>query len=272
MSRRLKHLWRIARTGSAFVVFAGLCLYVAHVAVPWARRRAGPESAEAPDLRAQRIIHRVLRGYIGYLQRTGILRFRSVGVEALGAPGRRLIVANHPTLLDYVFMTSLLPQVDSVVSAERADHPVLAACAREADYVRNDAGRDMVEACAARVRAGRNVLIFPEGTRSPHVGLGEFQRGAARIALAAGCDVQPVVIHCDPPTLRKGQKWYDVPDRAFDLVVQALPPVSSGPVLESLRRGEYSRSVAARRLTAEIKESLAKGLAGGDVDVRVGQA
>jgi 1-acyl-sn-glycerol-3-phosphate acyltransferase len=262
MSRHLNHLWRVVRTGCAFVVFGGLSLSLSWVVLPLCGRRPTLEPA---DLRAQRIIHGVLKWYAGFLERIGILRFTTVGVDVLGTPGRRLIVANHPTLLDDVFMTSLLPQVDSVVSGARAEHPVMAGCVRAARYVRNDSGLEIVEECAERIRLGRNVLIFPEGTRSPRVGLGDFQRGAARIALEAECDLQPVAIHCDPPTLRKGQKWYDVPDRAFRLVVQALPPVSSGPTLESLRRGECSRSVAARRLTAEINESLAKGLAGGDV-------
>lgn len=262
MTRRLKHLLRVVCTGTAFVVFGVLCLSLTYVIFPWKLRK---QSRQPRDVRAQHTLHDTLKWYVGLLERLGILHFSTSGAELLGTPGRRLIVANHPTLLDYVFMTSLLPQADSVVASERAEHPILAGCVTAACYVRNDTGRKIVDECVERLRAGRTVLIFPEGTRSPFEGMREFQRGAARIALAAECDLQPVVIHCDPPTLRKGQKWYDVPERPFRLVVQVLPPVSSAPILASLQRGECSRSVAARRLTAEIRESLSKGLAGADV-------
>lgn len=261
-SGRLRYLWRVLRTGLGFLVFGGLCLSLSHAVLPIRLRRA----SELPrDIRAQHTIHAVLAWYVGFLERIGILHFATVDAELLGTPGRRLIVANHPTLLDYVFLTALVPQLDSVVNSERADHPVLGGCVRASRYVRNDSGGEIVSECAQRLRAGRNVLIFPEGTRSPVVGLREFHRGAARIALEAECDLQPVLISCDPPTLRKGQKWYDVPEHAFRLGVRVLEPVRSGPILESLRLGECSRGVAARRLTAEIHESLSKGLAGSDV-------
>lgn len=262
MSRRLRTLWRVLRSAMGYLLFGALTAWVSFVVFPLRLRSDGEEPR---DLRAQRILQDYLAWYVTQLERMGVLTFSSVGVERLEGRGGVLIVANHPTLLDYVFVSALFPQLDSVVNSERADHPLLRTCVREARYVRNDTGTEIVRECAARLAVGRNVLIFPEGTRSPLVGMREFQRGAARIALEAACDVQPVLITCDPPTLRKGQKWYAVPETAFRVEVRLLEPVSSGPVLDSLRRGECSRSVAARRLTAEIHESLSKGLAGTDV-------
>jgi 1-acyl-sn-glycerol-3-phosphate acyltransferase len=47
---------------------------------------------------------------------------------------------------------------------------------------------------AERVRNGRNVLIFPEGTRSRNGGLRPFKKGGAILAIEAGVDVLPVSV------------------------------------------------------------------------------
>lgn len=262
MSRGLKRWWRALRTALAFAAYGVLSLALAFVIVPIAIRL---HRDEPTDLLTQRLIHRVNRAYVVFLEATGIMRWRVSGTELLGAPGRQLIVANHPTLLDYVFLTALLPQADCIVSSARAENPFLSGAVRAARYVRNDVGHEIVRECVERLAAGRTLIIFPEGTRSPTEGMRAFKRGAARIALEAACDLQPVAIHCDPPTLRKGQKWYDVPDRAFQLSIQALEPVRSAPAREALRKGECSPGVAARRITAEVHEAIAKGLANHDV-------
>ena len=254
MRSRLEYSSRVARTGAGFVLFAVLALMLAFFVLPASRLWPGGDARN--DLRAQRIIHRVARFYLAVIQRAGIMRLTLVGAEHLTHDGPHLIVANHPTLLDIVFLCSALPQFDCIVNGPRSDNFFLRGLARSAGYVRNDAGTSIVRECAERLRRGRSLLVFPEGTRSPAGGLGTFQRGAARIALEAGCDLLPVAITCEPPTLRKGQKWYDLPERPFHATVRVLEPVSSDPARSS---GE-SVSVAARRLTAELRESLSKGL------------
>ena len=72
----------------------------------------------------------------------------------------------------------------------------------------------MIRACLRHLEAGRSVVIFPEGTRSPAGGLGAFHAGAAFVALRSGRDLVPVLLSCEPSTLTKGRSWYDVPGRA----------------------------------------------------------
>ncbi len=50
-------------------------------------------------------------------------------------------------------------------------------------------------------------------------------RGAARIALRSGTDLVPVVITCSPPTLMKGQRWYDVPERTAHITLTVKAPI-----------------------------------------------
>jgi 1-acyl-sn-glycerol-3-phosphate acyltransferase len=130
---------------------------------------------------------------------------------------------------------------------------------RAAGYVATDGGQGIVDASAESLARGRSLLVFPEGTRSPKGGLGPFQRGAAHIALKSRRDLVPVFVTCDPPTLMRGQKWYDVPDHAFDMTLRVGEPIRVQSYLEALEAGE-SRPRVARRLTAEIRETFEKGL------------
>ncbi|HEY5658403.1 MAG TPA: hypothetical protein VIY27_11510, partial [Myxococcota bacterium] len=51
-------------------------------------------------------------------------------------------------------------------------------------------------------------------------------------------------------------KWSDLPERPIHVTVRVREPVSSRPIGES----GFSSSVAARKLTAELRESFVKGL------------
>ena len=70
-------------------------------------------------------------------------------------------------------------------------------------------GAHAVRHAVERLRAGHSVVVYPEGTRTPAEGLRPFQRGAAHIALRAGCDVVPVCITVTPRALMQGQGWTD---------------------------------------------------------------
>ena len=57
---------------------------------------------------------------------------------------------------------------------------------------------------AGRIRAGRPVILFAEGTRSRDGRLAAFKKGAFRMALEAGVPVVPVAISGSGRVLRPG--------------------------------------------------------------------
>lgn len=165
-----------------------------------------------------------------------LFELRWTGSDALRR-GPRLVVANHPTLLDVVFLASRMPQADCIVKAEAWRNPFLRRVVEVAGYVPNSSGPEVVEACVERLRSGRSVIVFPEGTRSPHTGLHRFQRGAAHISMRSGVPMTPVVIRCNPPALKRGQPWWDVPDRKLILSLDVGPPCEQ----KTLRPGVQPR-------------------------------
>jgi 1-acyl-sn-glycerol-3-phosphate acyltransferase len=255
MLERAARAFRIARTGSAFAFFFAGGAVLA-VALPLARRLAGDPAGF--DLRAQRAIARGYGAFFAYMEGMGLCRVRFEGAERLRAPGPLVVVANHPTLVDTPLLGQLMPQADCIANPDWADNPLLRGAIAAAHYVRNDAGAEAIEEGVRRLRDGRRLLIFPEGTRTP-LGtlLGPLRRGAAHIALRAGAEILPIAIRCEPRTLMKGQRWHDVPERAFELRVRVLEPLAPKELLD----GSETASVAARKVTEAIRTRLLEALA-----------
>lgn len=252
-SCRLAYCWRAVRTGLAFVVFGVGALIVAFVIIPVIRRAPGGRSD--PTIRVQAVIHRGFRWFEWFMSVLGLIRVSRVEFERLLRDGPRVVVANHPTLIDVVLMGASLPQADCIVKKAAWRNPYLRGVVTAAGYVPNDEGEKLVEACVSRLRRGRTLLIFPEGTRSPRRRLGRIQRGAAHVALRSGVPLHPVAITCDPPTLMKGQHWYDVPPRTAHLVLVALEPIDPARYAAA----PLGLPTAARRLSREIEAVFLHG-------------
>jgi 1-acyl-sn-glycerol-3-phosphate acyltransferase len=251
MTRRGVYLWRAARTGLGFTIFGAGALFVALGVFPLMRWLPGDH-----ERRAQRAVHLAFRAWIRFATILGLVRVHWQGRERLPIRGPAVIVANHPTLIDVVLLIAHLPQADCVVKEAAWRNPFLRWVVAGAGYVRNDGGAALIEACVARLRQGRCLMLFPEGTRSPARSLAPFRRGAAHVALRAGVPMIPVTICCEPPTLMKGQPWYRVPDRTIEFSISVGEPISPGPSREIA----VSEALAARRMTGEMRRGYERRL------------
>lgn len=205
------------------------------------------------DLRAQRAISRASLWFVNLIERLGLARIRWSGLERL-KKRPMLIVANHPSLIDTPLLSSRLPQLDLIVSEEWGRNPFFRRTAAAANYLRVERGAAVVQDAAERLRAGRCVAIYPEGSRTPPEGLRPFHRGAAHVAMAAGVDLVPVVIRVSPRTLMKGQPWNHMPERTPEWKIEVGEPIRPSNYLD----GSETRPVAARRLTAALQEYFEK--------------
>ena len=246
---RLSRWSRIAGTGISFAVFGIGALVLALIGFPLVRIAA--KSAREREKRAQYLIHLAFRFHVYVMKRLGVCTLSVQAAERLREPGGQLIVANHPTLIDVVLIGSLMPQLDCLVKTDALRNPFMRGAVLAAGYIPNDLGEAVVAACVARLREGRSLLLFPEGTRSMKGGeLGTFHRGAAHVALRSGRPIRPLVIHCHPRFLTRGQHWYDVPDRPMGFTIEVGEPIDP---FELAWEGE-SRGVASRKLTARLRD------------------
>ena len=134
-----------------------------------------------------------------------VFRPRAEGVEHIPESGPVLLVANHQSFSDSLFMPLLTPRpVKFLAKAEYftgggvkgrlsagffrgvGSVPIDRAGAKAADAALKTALRLLEQ--------GQIVGLYPEGTRSPDGRLYKGRTGAARIALTAGCPVLPCAI------------------------------------------------------------------------------
>jgi 1-acyl-sn-glycerol-3-phosphate acyltransferase len=242
MLERINYAWRVFATAISFLSFGvgGVLLRVLVFPVlALLVREPGRRSRVA-----RAIIHRSFAGHIGLMRVLGVLSYEIRGLERLRRNGL-LVLANHPTLIDVVFLISLIENADCVVKSKLARNPFTRGPVRATGYVCNDSGAGLVEDCIASVRSGKNLVIFPEGTRTPRSGPGRLQRGAANIAIRGVLDITPVRIRCSPPTLSKGEKWYHIPSRRFHVTIEVGEDLSVASFLDGT-----TAAIASRRLTA----------------------
>lgn len=124
-----------------------------------------------------------------------------------------LLVANHPSRLDALFMIACLPDLVCITKASIWDHWLFGATIRMAGYPRVGDDRHLA-GVAALLRDGFRVLVFPEGTRSPPDGPGAFHPGFTLPARQAQAPIQTVMIEADCNFLGRDWPVLRVPARA----------------------------------------------------------
>ncbi|EJN09275.1 1-acyl-sn-glycerol-3-phosphate acyltransferase [Herbaspirillum sp. YR522] len=206
--QRLARIWRIAATGFCFAVFGLGGLVMRLFAFPLLALLVRDRQRQV--LAARRLIQLAMRGFVELMRATGVIRYRITGLERLQRTGL-LILANHPTLIDTVLLMAFVRHADCIVKNALWRNPFTRGPVQAAGYISNDQGPELIEDCINSIRAGSNLIIFPEGTRTPRDGNISFKRGAANVAVRGVCAITPVVIRCTPATLGKGCKWWDVP-------------------------------------------------------------
>ncbi len=245
---RLFRLWRIPATGFAFASLGVGGLALALFCFPLLRIIA-PNPATGRRW-TQRAISSVFQCYLLMLRGLGLITVEVEGRDKIAASRGKLVVANHPTLLDVVLLMALVRNAQCVVKHQLWSNWFLGPVVRAAGYVRNDiAGEDFVAACRRALAEGNNLIIFPEGTRSVPGQPLRLQRGFANIALLVPADMQLLRLQCKPITLVKGEPWWRVPERRanFRVTVGELLPVA--PFLAC-----GPRAIGSRRLTSHLLE------------------
>ncbi len=230
LSRTFDRVWRVLFTGSAFLTFFSLAVLLSYFVLPVVAVATRDRVLRAR--RCRRVVVSIWVYFHDYMRITRLLRYdaRPHRQRIAVPPGPHVIVANHPTLVDVTALLSALP--DGVVVVKRAltrsplVGPILRFCRHiDAGDGGAFAGVAVYEQAMQHLAEGTPVLLFPEGTRSPERGLGEFRLGAFQIACRANVPLVQLLIRCEPPTLMRGQAWYEIPERTAELTVSQLPTI-----------------------------------------------
>ncbi len=209
-ARRDFYYWRLVATGLSFLVFGVGQLVLGLLIFPIVRLLPGDTTAD--NARARALLRLTFRLFIEFMRCTGVLTYDFGGVACLGKPGQ-LILANHPSLIDVVFLLGFTPAASCVVKLELWSNLFTRFAVSSAGYVRNSPTDLMIEGAVAALAARQSLVMFPEGTRTRPGEPLHFHRGAASVALQAATSVTPVYIDVSPTTLTKAEPWYRIPAR-----------------------------------------------------------
>ena len=163
----------------------------------------------------------------------------------------KIIIANHPSLLDFVYIMSLVPNSTCIVRGGLTKTP-LRGVIKQAYITNTTTFEDMCVECKKLTDMGCNVIIFPEGTRTPRHGKNNYKKGAARIALYCGCDVQPIFIGGSD---KYGLGKHD-PLWSYNHVEPYLYDFKKLPVISIDEYKDLSEPIAAKRLTDKMEQVL----------------
>ncbi|MHB1013313.1 MAG: lysophospholipid acyltransferase family protein, partial [Desulfobacteria bacterium] len=175
--------------------------------------------------RAERVMGWWGRAFV----RSGGWKLRVEGMENL-PPGGAVLVANHQSIVDIPMLLSAFPRpVGFLAKRELGEIPLFGKAMSAAGnlFVDREDPRDavrMLREAGARLRDGRLVVVFPEGTRSGDGSIGEFRPGAFYLAQKSGAPVVPVYLDGGRRAIPKGS----VRARPAALLVRVLPPLAPG--------------------------------------------
>ncbi len=186
--------------------------------------------------RGFRLFHATMRALRLYHRVSPVKRLRPAGSPVV-------LIANHPTLCDVTSIGSLFPDVVAVASPTYSGNPLLARLVRLCGFVALD--RHVMRECEDRLRMGFDVLVFPEGTRSPaEGGLHPFHRGAFEIAARANVPMVLLKLTCVPRTLTKGLPVWKAADRMAVLTIEPFETIQ--PVAGKIDSRAMSRAIEQR--------------------------
>ena len=248
--QKMNKLWRIIATGFCFALFGAGGLTLTFIVFPLLSFSS--KNKKSRELKVQEIIQHSFAFFCGTMRFTGAIDYKFEGQEILQSDKDCLVVANHPSLIDYVLIASRLEQCDCLVKEAIWHNPFMRGVVKSAGYIPNNGAGDLLNDCSARLRDGNVLLIFPEGTRTKPGEVSTLQRGAAQIAIKTATDIRIVHITVTPSFLTKEKKWYQVPDVKPFFHVKVKDKLSIKPFIDS----DISPSIAVRNLNRHLNDVI----------------
>jgi len=154
-----------------------------------------------PKLLRHRIMISWCTAIIFWLRITCGVRYEISGLENIGKTfGAKVILSKHQSAWETFMLQTLMFPVATILKKELLNIPIFGWGLRSLQPIAIDrsnprAALKLVKAgCIDRLNKNVNILLFPEGTRTPRGERGKYARSGADIAIAAGVDVIPVAV------------------------------------------------------------------------------
>jgi 1-acyl-sn-glycerol-3-phosphate acyltransferase len=187
----------------------------------------------APWPRAvRRVMYTVLKHYAVFLTQVWLPLLRVYYIVERPGPNASalrgsIVVANHRSRLDALMMLSVLPESGVIIKSKYTRIPLYSAFVKYLDFISINPESlqslaSAMEKCRAVLGAGKNLLVFPEGTRARTGKLLPFGPFPFKLAMETHAPLVPVIIHADLPLMARCRGSI-FPKYRFKYTVRFLP-------------------------------------------------
>lgn len=160
-----------------------------------------------PLLRKQKIIRKIVYVLCRFMVKNNpIAEVREINPHGEDFSRPAIVVSNHTSYLDIVWMMALSPRLLIVAKGWVRRVPVFWPVARFLGFYYSDDGYESITASfAERVKEGWSLAVFPEGTRETDGKVHRFHKGAFYMAKTLGIDIIPVAMYGNGEIFPKGR-------------------------------------------------------------------
>ena len=123
-----------------------------------------------------------------------------IGKENILKGKPQIFMANHQSDFDILIALAHIPgQFRWLAKKELFHIPIFGAAMKTAGYIEIDRqnhekAMQSLDEAALRIREGKSVMSFPEGTRSPNGEIKDFKQGIFHLAIRSGVPIVPISI------------------------------------------------------------------------------
>lgn len=175
------------------------------------------------------VVRTVIRGWLWALKVLCGLTYEVRGRDHLDAAGPCLVAAKHQSAFETLALQVILDDPAIVLKRELTYIPVAGWAMWRLKHIAIDRGAgapalmSLIRTAKARLREGRSVVIFPEGTRRAPGAPPDYKPGVVALYRALN-------VPCIPVALNSGVFW---PRRSLwrhsgTIVIDILPPIAPG--------------------------------------------
>ena len=142
-------------------------------------------------------VHQLIRFFTWSLLKTMvILKKRYYDFELLDFSRPSVIIANHSSFLDILYIAMQHPKITFLVGPWVYNSPIFGKFIRFADYIPAFVPiEDNLEKLQELVTDGYSILVFPESHRSDDGKMTRFHKGAFYLSERLQIDITPVLLH-----------------------------------------------------------------------------
>lgn len=250
---KLLHCWYVFGKILSFIVFGEGSFFLATVLFPLLYCLSG-FSKNRYGKWARFVVCKSLKLFVLEMRVFGFLDFKVHHLERLKNVKSKIIVANHPSLLDVVMLFSLIPNADCLVKGSLSKNKFMSGIINSIYILNTEKYELQVESVKKSMLQGNCLIIFPEGTRSTPGQPWVFKKGAARFAIESKCDIIPIYFGgTELVGIRKHDKIFDFRRRGKYLFhLDVLDLISVEPYLD------IPLPQASSLLTKKVLEQLEK--------------